>query len=87
MAVLGNNTSFFQQHSRQHNFLAHNELALQERVQILEWNPVPGDVLQLCLGSGVFSDGALRTRMRLRVLCFGFPRSTGRLGFDFFRHD
>jgi len=47
VAVLGDDTALFQEHARQHNFLADDELALQQRVQIFQRNGVPGNILQL----------------------------------------
>ncbi len=46
MAVLGDDAAFFQEHAGQHNFLADDELALQERVEVFERDGVPGNVLE-----------------------------------------
>ncbi len=54
VAVLGDDAAFLQQHARQHNFLADDELALQQRIEIFERDRVPGDVLQLVLAGRVF---------------------------------
>ncbi len=61
VAVLGDDAAFFQQHTRQHNFLTNDELSLQKRVQIFERDRVPGDVLEFDLAGRMFGDGTLGT--------------------------
>ena len=46
VAVLGDDAAFLQQHASQHDFLADDELALQERVKVFERDGAPGDVLR-----------------------------------------
>src|SRR5580765_3115637 len=46
MAVKRDNTSLLEQHAGQHDLLSNHKLALQERIEILQRNHVPGDVLQ-----------------------------------------
>ena len=68
VAVLGNDAAFFEQHARQHNFLANDELPMQERFQFFERDSVPRDILQRGLKGRMFADGALRSRVGLRIL-------------------
>jgi hypothetical protein len=71
MAVLGDDASFFQEDAGEHDFLADDELALQERVEVFERDSVPGDVLERhrrgdgTFGAG-FRGGGFRTRFRFR---------------------
>ncbi len=46
MAVLGNDAAFFEQDAGEHHIFADHEVTLEERVQILERDGLPGDVLE-----------------------------------------
>src|SRR5215469_13516410 len=48
--VLGNDAAFFHKHSRYHDVAADHELALQQRIQLLEFHSIPGNMPQLSLG-------------------------------------
>src|SRR5258707_5141881 len=50
MTMLRHDAALFQKDSRQHNVLADDELALQERIQIFKVNGMPRDVLEFGLG-------------------------------------
>src|ERR1700733_12919174 len=67
MAVLRDNTSLFEKHAGQHNFLSDYELPLQQRVQFFQWNCVPGNVLQRRWARTALRDGLLRAGMGLSL--------------------
>src|SRR5580700_9435883 len=45
MAVLGNDATLSEQDASQHNVLPNDEMTLQERVEVLEFDRFPGNVL------------------------------------------
>ncbi len=47
VAVFGDDATLFQEHARDHYFLANDKLALQQGIQIFERNRVPRNILQL----------------------------------------
>jgi len=49
MAVFGHDTALLQEDARQHDVLPHDEMPLQKRIQVLERDRAPGNMLQLKL--------------------------------------
>src|SRR5271165_5729846 len=66
MTVHGNNAALAQEDTRHHNAVTHHKLALQQRIQILQLDRAPGNVLQLDLAGS-----ALRHSTTTRPTGFG----------------
>ena len=64
MVMLGNDAPLLEEHPRQHDFLANHELPLKQRIQILQRDGVPWNVLGCWTTGGVFGDSTLGTRVR-----------------------
>ena len=60
VAVLWDDAALLQQHAGQHHVFADDEVTLEERIQVLQFDRIPRDVLQLGFGlSGRWLAGRL----------------------------
>ena len=54
VAVFGDDAAFLKQNAGQHDILANDEMALQQRVEVFEFDRAPGNVLESALGARGF---------------------------------